>query len=97
MVASYIKLLEKRSKNQLDEKADSYLHYAVDGVTRMNDPIKDKIFVVFQRLHSRRAYPGTGIGLAICKRIINRHGGEIWVESESDKDAAFYFTLPKVM
>jgi PAS domain S-box-containing protein len=99
LINNAIKFQEKSKTPRIRISAlrqlDAWRFSVQDNGIGIASKYKDKIFQVFQRLHTRREYPGTGIGLALCKRIIDRHGGQIWFESVPGEGTTFYFTIPE--
>jgi two-component system, chemotaxis family, sensor kinase Cph1 len=98
LVANAIKFHEEeRPRVEVSSSAryNEFVFAIRDNGIGIDPQYQDKLFKMFQRLHTKDEYPGTGIGLAISKKIVERHGGRIWFESELGNGATFYFTIPR--
>ncbi|QSW97752.1 PAS domain S-box protein [Haloterrigena alkaliphila] len=84
----------ERSGNAAENGGEEWVLSVEDEGVGIDPEDQDRVFTIFDRLHSREEYAGTGIGLALCERIVERHGGEIWVESEPGEGSTFFLTLP---
>lgn len=97
LISNAVKFSSKNSNPVVDvgsfQQNDKWVIYIKDNGVRFDPSMEDKLFTVFQRLHSEKDFPGTGIGLAIVKRIVMRHEGRVWAQSEPGKGATFFVEI----
>jgi light-regulated signal transduction histidine kinase (bacteriophytochrome) len=98
LLSNAVKFSEKREKPSVRVEGrvetEEVVYTVRDNGVGFDMQYYDKLFKVFQRLHAQAEFPGTGVGLAIVQRVIARHGGRVWAESQSNEGAAFHFSLP---
>jgi light-regulated signal transduction histidine kinase (bacteriophytochrome) len=99
LISNAIKYSSKKPNAQIEAGAidndEAYIYYVRDNGAGFDMKYAKKLFGVFQRLHRQEEFEGTGLGLALAKRIVSKHGGEIWAESTLNEGATFYFSIPK--
>ncbi|HMI66062.1 MAG TPA: ATP-binding protein, partial [Cyclobacteriaceae bacterium] len=100
LISNAIKYSAKKESPKIEigsiQHENEIVHYVKDNGVGFDTAYADKLFGVFQRLHKASDFDGNGVGLAIVKRIISKHGGRVWAESKPNEGASFYFSLPGV-